>query len=176
MDDLISEYLKTNIAFWLSIINGVIVTFNFFYKLYKERVSLSVNVVGNRPYRDSKNTALEITIINNSMSPVSIDSIDVEVKDNSGNKTTGKVIGRYELFYRNNTRSGQKVTIDNEVYFRDMPFQLSPKGSDRGWHRVRFDYIALTDLSHYKCELIIYCNSKKKKFTIKIPASERVSG
>lgn len=90
MDDLISEYLKTNIAFWLSFINGVIVTFNFFYKLYKERVSLSVNVVGNRPYKDSKNTALEITIINNTMSPVSIDSIDVEVKDNSGNKTTGK--------------------------------------------------------------------------------------
>ena len=67
-----------------------------------------MNVVGNRPYRDSKNTDLEITIINNSMSPVSIDRIDVEVKDNSGNKTTGKVIGRYELFYRNNTRSRQK--------------------------------------------------------------------
>lgn len=91
MDDLISEYLKTNIAFWLSIINGVIVTFNFFYKLYKERVSLSVNVVGNGPYRDSKNTALEITIINNSMSPVSIDSIDVEVKDNSGVKNSYKM-------------------------------------------------------------------------------------
>ena len=41
--------------------------------------------------------------------------------------------------------SDKNLHIDNEVYFRDVPFQLSPKGSDRGWHRVRFDHIALTD-------------------------------
>lgn len=169
---MITEVLKTNIAFWLSIFNGLIVVFNFFYRMYKERISISAEVVGNRPYSDSQNTGLEIAIINNSQSPVSIDSIVVKVTDNSDNEITGKVVGRYELFYRNQTRSGQKERVDNEVFFRDVPFQLSPKGSDRGWHRVNFDHIALTDLSHFKCELIVYCNSKKKIFNIQIPKSE----
>lgn len=140
--------------------------------MYKERISISVEVVGNRPYRDSQNAALEIAIINNSHSPVSIDSMEIIATDNSGNEIIGKVVGRYELFYRNKTTSRGEERINHEVYFRDVPFQLSPKGSDRGWHRVKFDHIAITDLSKINCNLIVYCNSKKKHFKINVPKSE----
>lgn len=172
---MVPENLKTDVAFWLSIINVFVLLFNFFRKLYTERIYLAVEVVGSRPYGDSRNTALEITIINNSMSPVSIDSIEVNVTDSSGALTTGKVVGRYELSKRSKETFKGVTKIVNEQYFYEVPFQLSPKGSTRGWHRVNFEHIAITDLSHFECELIIYCNSKKKTFNVSVPKSERMA-